>query len=384
MPMKKKYRFRKQKGRKYYEVMFNHIPGKWYPTYKETQEEAILFAESFLVNNGLVPIKKETTLSEFAKGFFTEEDPHGYRHRLERRNHFYDEGFFERHQARLDNYILKSHGGYFLSALTDVMIEDFVLDLKSVKKGRQLSDDSRNKVLACYRIVLQEAVREGYIKSNPAKDVVGIATTYTHRKAFTKEEIQLLFPEDDNALLSVWGNSPKWAVYFCIMKDTGWRPGEIAGLQVVNWYPEIRGIYTTDSVDRVTHQIKHSIKTTRRGQKFKAGFLEEQTARLLQQLILTTRGDFLFEVNNKGLVYAELANKHLKAAANRVNLALDGRTQYCFRHTFNTLKLGTLPETARLLLMGHTHDRPEYNHLEPLDALRRVKAIENNGWPMLN
>ena len=378
--MKKKYRFRKQKGRKYFEVMFAHIPGKWIPTHKETEEEAEQFAKDFLVNNGLITVQRQTTLKEFAQGFFSKSDPHGYRHRLEMRNHFYDEGFFERHQGRLDNYILKAHGGYFLTALTDVMIEDFILDLKSVKKrGKALSDDSRNKVLACYRIVLQEAVREGYIKNNPAKDVVGIATTYTHRKAFTKDELSLLFPEDDNKLLKVWGDSLKWAVYFCIMKDTGWRPGEVAGLQIMNWYPEIRGIYTTDSVDRVTHQIKHSIKTTRRGQKFKAGFLEEQTARLLQQLITITRGQFLFEVNDKGLVYAELANKHLKSAANRVNLALDGRTQYCFRHTFNTLKLGTLPETARLLLMGHTHNRPEYNHLEPLDALKRVKSIEDNG-----
>ena len=286
----------------------------------------------------------------------------------------------------MDNYILKQHGDYLLASINDIMIEDFILDLRSKqKKGRILSDDSRNKVLACYRIVLQEAVREGYIKSNPAKDVVGIATTYTHRKAFTAAEMHLLFPDDDECLGRIWGGSLKWVVYFCIMKDTGWRPGEVAGLRVLNWYPEVSGIYTTDSVDRLTHRIKHSIKTTRKGQSFKAGFLTDQTARFLRQLIVLTRGEFLFEVNDRGLIYAELANKHLKAAANRAGVALDGRTQYCFRHTFNTLMLGTMPESKRLLLMGHTHDRPEYNHLEPLDALRRVKALEyTDGTPMPN
>lgn len=375
--MKGKYRFRKQKGRKHYEVMFAHIPGKWITTDSETKEGAVLYAERQLRQERGEIRQEAITLGEFARGFFTRKDPHGYRHRLERRNNFYEEGFFERHQARLDNYILPAHGSYLLTALTDVLIEDFILDIKSKQNnGKLLSEDSRNKILSCYRIVLQEAVREGYIRSNPAKEVVSIATTYRHREAFTQEELNMLFPEDDKELIRIWGGSLKWCVYFCIMKDTGWRPGEVAGLRIQNWYPELQGIYTTESVDRVTHQIKHSIKTTRRGQKYKAGFLDDQTARLLRQLIMTLRGDFLFEVNSRGLVYAELANKHLRAAANRVNLALRGRTQYCFRHTFNTLRLGTIPETARLILMGHTSNRPEYNHLQPEDALRRVRFLE--------
>ena len=374
--MRSKYRFRKQKNRKHSEVMFAHIPGKWFTTDSETKEGAVLWAENFLRKERGEIIQTEMTLGEFAKDFFKPSDPHGYRHRLERRNTFYEEDFFNNHQARLDNYILKAHGHYLLTALNDVTIEDFILDLKSKQhKNRLLSEDARNKVLTCYRIVLQEAVREGYIKSNPAKDVVSIATTYKHREAFTQEELDLLFPQDDHQLLQVWGQNVKWAVYFCIMKDTGWRPGEVAGLKITNWYPELHGIYTTDSVDRRTHKIKHSIKTTRRGQKYKAGFLDDQTARLLQQLASTTRGEYLFEINGRGLVYAELANKHLRAAANRANVALGVRTQYCFRHTWNTLRIGTIPETARLLLMGHTKDRPEYNHLQAEEALRRARKL---------
>ena len=374
--MKKKYRLMKRSDRKHWQVMFAHIPGKWFTTDSETRDGAILWAENFLRKERGETTKTDITLGEFARDFFRPSDPHGYRHRLERRNTFYEDDFFSNHQARLDNYILPAHGHYLLSALNDVTIEDFILDLKSKQyRNKLLSEDARNKVLTCYRIVLQEAVREGYIKTNPAKEVKSIATTYKHREAFTQEEMDQLFPEDDEELLQVWGKSLKWAVYFCIMKDTGWRPGEVAGLKVTNWYPELQGIYTTDSVDRITHQIKHSIKTTRRGQKFKAGFLDDQTARLLQSLLQTTRGEYLFEVNGRGLVYAELANKHLKAAANRVDLALNGRTQYCFRHTWNTLRIGKIPETARLLLMGHTKDRPEYNHVEAEEALRRVRML---------
>ncbi len=75
-------------------------------------------------------------------------------------------------------------------------------------------------------------------------------------------------------------------------------------------------------------------------------------------------------------IYAEFANDRLESAAKRAGIDLRGRTQYCFRHTWNTYYYGKLPEMARLLLMGHTSNRPEYNHITPIQALERVLNIE--------
>lgn len=71
-------------------------------------------------------------------------------------------------------------------------------------------------------------------------------------------------------------------------------------------------------------------------------------------------------------IYAELANNRLEAASKRAGVELNGKTQYCFRHTWNTFYIGKLPEVARLLLMGHYRNRPEYTHLTPIQSLERV------------
>lgn len=368
--MKTPYRFIQRKGR-YIQVSFAHIPNRWFSTGSLTMAGAIKFAEEKL--NETAKKQDDITLSEFAKDFFSPSDPHGYKHRLERRNTFYAQTYYEQHASRLRKYILPAHGSYRLSSLKDTMIEDFILDIP------KLADSSKNKVLACYRIILQEAVREGYIDKNPANDVKEIPVTYQKREVFTEAEIALLFPSDDEECIKLYG-SVKWATYFAILKDTGWRPSEVAGLCKINYFPELRGIYTTRSVDYRTHKIKQSLKTTRKGQPFKEGFLSEQTDRLLQMLIATTYSDELFHLSEKGkkedFIYPECANKKLQRVCNKAGVALHGRTQYCFRHTFNTNALGNIPEVARLLLMGHTSNRQEYNHLTPEQALKRVLSIE--------
>ena len=120
-----------------------------------------------------------------------------------------------------------------------------------------------------------------------------------------------------------------------------------------------------------------------------AGFVTEQTARLLTRLAEECKSDYLFELREEDIpkshrrkdhgvqyIYAELANDRLVASAKAAGVELDGRTQYCFRHTWNTFYIGKLPEVARLLLMGHHKNRPEYTHLSPVQSLERVLDIK--------
>ena len=369
--MRKPYRFTKRKSKPYWYVTFAHIPERWFSTHSETLEGAIDFARAFMEKGNAGG--KDMTLRQFADGFFTEADPHGYRHRLLRRDTLYQASYFQMHQARLDNYILKAHGSYLLSALTETLIEDFILDIP------KLANSTKNKILGCYRIVLHEAVREGYIRDNPAEKVTELPPNYSRREVFGNSELLVMFPSDDEELIRFWG-SLMWAVYFSILKDTGWRPSEVAGLSKLNWFPELRGIYTTDSVDYQTGKLKSGIKTTRKGQPFKDGFLSAQTARLMAQLVNMTPDDYLFRVKERGgsgkFITPDTANKHLRLKLAQHGIVAGRRTQYCFRHTYNTASLGTLPETARLILMGHTSNRPEYNHLTPRQALERVLQIE--------
>jgi hypothetical protein len=144
----------------------------------------VLWAEAQLKNYGLPTTNDyEPTLAEFASGFFTPEDPHGFRKRNERRHHDFPESYYSGLQARLDNWILPKHGHFLLSGLNDVMIEDFILDIPR-------SDDTKSKILVAYRYVLDTARREDYLNENPAERVKMVTVSDAkERQVFTSEEL---------------------------------------------------------------------------------------------------------------------------------------------------------------------------------------------------
>ena len=371
--MKNKYRFRHQPGRAI-QVMFAHIPGKWVSTGTEDMTKAVLWAENKLNEDMGIAVDKTMTLERFAKDFFTEKDPQGYRHRNMRRGADYSFSYYAKKQAQLENYILPAHGPFLLTAINDVMVEDFFLDLRSFRdEDRDLSDDTKNKVLETYSDVMDEARRKGYIKDNPCDKVKPIIARNAERQAFTEEELQRFFPEDRRQLIKIWW-SLQWAVFFLIQRDTGFRPGEVAALSKLNYYPAFKGLYTDSNVDWRTRQVKRSIKTTKKGQPFKIGFLQNTTVELLEELIQRTDGDYLFILNGK-FINSCCANHHLQNCAKRANVDLNGRTEYSFRHSYQTHYIGRIPERALQLLMGHTKTRKEYTHLSAEQTLERVALM---------
>ena len=55
-------------------------------------------------------------------------------------------------------------------------------------------------------------------------------------------------------------------------------------------------------------------------------------------------------------------HKHFKASVIRAGLELQGRTQYCLRHTFYTEALKRMPEKEVEKMAGHKSLRKEYDH----------------------
>jgi hypothetical protein len=114
--MKSSYKFRHPKER-YIQVSFAHLPGKWASTGTHIFKEAVLWAEHRLEAD----LKQNTrrgcpTLSSFSKDFFTEADPQGWRHRMDKRNKSFEHTFYQQNQARLNNYIVPRFGDYLISA----------------------------------------------------------------------------------------------------------------------------------------------------------------------------------------------------------------------------------------------------------------------------
>ena len=375
--MKEPYRFIKRASRKNIYVVFEHMPNRELSTGTDDMRKAIVFAETMLREDWHKFDREnyKMTFGEYAKGFFTDEDPRGFRKKKEAKNKRYDAKFYFNHQARLDNYIMPKFESYLLTSLNRRMIDDWFMKLVS-KNGKPLSSNSKNKILACLRYVLQSAVDDGIIASDPSEGIEGFTENDTkNRQAFTIDELMLFFPygEDDSALIETWGGL-MWTVYFLVMRDTGWRPAEVSGLKKENFYQDIGGLYTKNSV--VDGVEKGSIKTTNTGKTYKVGLLTERTIRLLNQLIDVVPSDFLFITTEGNFVQPAAANKRLRAVAKKLGINLQNRTQYSFRHSFETFMVGNVQTRNLLELMAHTRFRPEYDHRTPEMVLKQLEPIK--------
>lgn len=369
------YKFKWRGDRGAYYVSYKHIPGKWFSTGCATRDAAVLYAEEQMRSSGVSKAKAMPTLSEFAHNFFGPEDPHGHRRRNEARKLRYEPTHYSANQARLENYILPKFGRHLLDSITDVAIEDWLLELKSYRNPKvDLADASRNKVLMCLRDVLQEAKREGYVDRNVAAEVRMINAEHERRIPYTQQELALLFPRDKEKLLRIWGGA-MWTAYFLVLRDTGFRPGEVAGLQRRNYFPELHGVFTEQSVSFRSRKLMGSIKTTKKGQKYKTGVLTDITCSLLDDLAGTMLDtDFFFAIDGR-LIIPDVANKHLKGVYKRAGVPSLGRTQYSFRHTFETELAGRVENKVLLELMGHTSFRDEYDHRKPHKILAQLQPV---------
>lgn len=372
--MEKLYRFRKPKALGKIQVQFRHKPGKWISTGTADMTEAVLWAEDY-IRRDLQITRTDVTLREFATGFYDKDDPQNFRRRNSQYNREFDETYYEKRQGYLRNYILPRFGDQVLDSITDVAIEDWFLGLTTLS-GRRMSDDMRNKVLQSLEEILQEAHRRGYVLDNQASKVGHVRVRSKPREAFSRQEMDLLYPADDDELVRLWGGL-SWAVYFLISRDTGFRPGEVAALGIDSYIESMHGLYSERSMHYRTRTVKNSIKTTGHGLDHKVGILTSQTERLLQRLIIVRQEEgrnYLFFSDEGNLLIPDSSNKHFKSVASSV-IDLRGRTQYSLRHSFETDLAGEVEDRVLLDLMAHTKFRKEYDHRSPERILQQLQPV---------
>lgn len=372
----KQYKLWCRKDRKsVFYVQFAHTPGKWISSNCTDRDDAVRWAE--VHKNGTIPShNKIPTLNEFAKDFFVPGNELWMK-RLQRKKKTFASDYFKAHQGRLDNYILPAFGNRLITSVKSMEIDNWFLDLRSVRNNSDLSDNAKNKVLMCFRIVLEEAKYQSLVEDNAAAAVEEINEEHAEREHFDELEMKKLFPDSKEELLEIWQDL-KWTVFFLIMRDTGFRPGEVAGLTRRSYYAAIGGIYTTGSIDTVTGNFKDSIKTSKKGKSYKLGLLEDVTIGLLNEFLAEADPgleELIFPAargKTEG-IKAETSLKHFKSSAARAKVILNGRTQYCLRHSFETRKLMDLDLDTVKELMGHSRYRREYDHRNGEERLMKLK-----------
>ena len=369
--MKDDYRFTHRKGRPI-QVMFAVDKGRWHTTGTDNMKEAVLWAERWLDEFAGGKTRDGIKFATFARDFYTKTGPKSYRQYAERRGEVRDEDYYSRRQAVVDNYLIPKFGNQRLDSIDDIDIEDYVLSAKSVRDGYELSTDMRNRILFVMRQIMHEAKRQHYISRNPAIDVSAVPTKHRHRENFSKDELARMFPDSDEELLRLWG-SLTWAVYYLVMRDTGFRPGEVAGLTVSCWEADSHGFQTSQEVDMRTRKFKKRIKTTDSGYTVKVGLVSPRTERLLGKLMKGKNPDDMIFLTSYGtMMEGTIANKKLRSVQKKLGFE-NLRSQYSLRHSFETEMLKKLDDKSVAILMGHMRYRKEYDHRTGKDLLKQVQ-----------
>jgi integrase len=138
------------------------------------------------------------------------------------------EGTRDEYRRQLNQYVLEHFPERTkLSEVTPSRVAVFVgwlCDEKS--QGKTLSDSTVRNIMAPLRACLATAVREGIIRSNPARDV-----DLPHRPTAeeSEEEVRALSREQLSTLLELFPD--RWRLFFTFLATTGLRISEAIALE---------------------------------------------------------------------------------------------------------------------------------------------------------
>lgn len=363
-------------------VEFDFIPGKRISTGCYDYAGAIDFAEKWMANQGL-KAPQTPTLREFASDFFSRRDRDSIYQRDKMFGRDFTTGHYEKLQRFVDQKIMPQFGDYLVTAITARMIENW-LPYVTGKNGRELSADTKNKILGAFRSIMDEVKKKGFRDDNPAEDARSLTYRPKERPPLSVKAIVTLFPPEPEKRIEIWETS-MWASYFSVLYDTGMRPSEAAALRVCDIYQTKNGlaVATSRSVSKEEKTIKERVKTTGKGYSERLGLLYGDTASLL--LIHIDRfnlsgDDLLFwrpykypERHSHNLLTDDAANRHFKEVCRKMRVYENGLVCYSLRHTYETMRRGDMSDDLLAVSMGHTKLRSDYDHQKAEDLIRRLE-----------
>lgn len=359
-----KARFKTRKERK---VQYLSADGKW----KSTGCDTLIEAKKWYYEN--IEHKVNSLFSNFADGMFTDREVGSYYWVSHKTNKGRTVEWWYVRDNILNNYIMPVFGSFMLDEISTPIIQDWYFNLKGLTKGDRISDSTRNLYLSTLSLIMSWAKNRGLIQSNPCDGVIKIVPRQEGRNRFSPEEMERMFPEDKDKCIAVWG-SLQWACLFLVMRDTGWRPGEVAGLDISGFYPELGGVFTKQSVDSFTRKVKQSIKTSGDGYNYKIGMLTPFTIYMMS-LLAEIRG------KEKGLMFigddGDVCTSHkmrrvFKSRMDMLGIDTTGRPPYSIRTTFMTQMSIKYDEDTIKELMGHTQWHRCYDKRTPEELLSKL------------
>ena len=367
-------RFNDNKKFSWYFTYYN-VDGKrlYKATGKTKKYEAQQVAEDFIAS--LSP--QSMNLKRYTENFFKWESCPWIR-RQHAKGKSFSESVARSRRSHLDNYIIPKFGNRKLESLNRVEIENWLIGLlnhkipkaisnkEALPVQKPLSNQTKNHILYTFRIILKEAERERIIPFNCLATVESMANSSKERGVFTKVELNLLFPEDIEKMISIWGRK-EYAYMFYILATTGLRSGEVRALQWkhIIWNDQRNGLRieraVKDNDTFGTTKTGHSrvVLLTKKADEYLQDWLKESTFDQMNDLI------FLGSERTKP-VTRKTMSRHFEQALKRTGIEVGNRNLviHSFRHTYNTLLRPLLPKDVLQSMTGHRTDSmtDRYDH----------------------
>ena len=272
----------------------------------------------------------------------------------------------------VSNYVIPLWGDLPLSDLTVKKIDDRLINLISVRGGRELAGGMKNVILLILDDIFTLAIEDGVINTSPINSVMRFSQKIiNHRGAIPKDEMELLFPASHEELVRIWRNQT-YATAYLVLRDTGLRPGELRALQWGDWYPDLRFFPITKAIESGK---RDKIKCTKTG-SVKPAVVKEQTAMEIEILRGCVKDlsqeRFVFSDKHGIPLTIDRIVCNFRKGVIRAGLNRPEYTPYWLRHTFNTRMLGNLPDEIVRLLMGHATPAMTGHYYHPdIESLKR-------------
>lgn len=360
-------RLAKRKGRC---IQFMDHNGKWKSTGTFDMGEAYVVAHAFL------SVNQSEIFRDFAEDMLFSDKPGSWLD-TNRKLRKIKESTLEAMRDSAMSYVIPYFGNMKLSEISAPKIQIWYVKMKT-KKGVPASRSTRNNALNALSKILSHAEFLGKIERNPCELITKMKPQKTGYPPFTEEEQKKMFPEDEAILESIYDNLNE-ALFYFVLRDTGMRPAEVAGLSFDNYFPDEHMIFTTESYSRYTKEIEDSVKTTDRGFGNRFGILSPFTEILLrkeiQRLRMIGKSDRIFVYDNGEMKGQTHFYNKLRTICKRTGIIKGNRALYSFRGMFFSRSLSSLPDNVALALMGHTSWHSCYDQRSAEDIVKRMRAI---------
>lgn len=286
---------------------------------------------------------------------------------------------YEQHRRWVDLYLLPKWGSCWVDEIQAVDFEDWLADLPSKNRGEEgapLSSSTRNSIARTFLLVMGEARRDGFIAAVPELE---LDRRHSQKKDILLDsDLDLLFPEDVEALADIWCFRPKrerdreprevgimFGVLFCHMVSAGLRPGEGRAVHLDQLYKEIGGMIVDRAFDD-RNELGAPKKSKENDPRYRVAYIPEKTWRIID-FWLTRRKEDDPESKFPGLLYSYhgkpigtfYLEDRFSYGLKNAGIVTEGRilTPHSCRYTYDTKMRNVLPPDVLREFIGHRDEQ---------------------------